>query len=94
MAGRRRWYGTRLAFTDRLLVTLVYLRHRLPHAAPAKLYGVDRPTLFGAIREARRLTGCRCRPAPHRLEAPAPGRGAGRPGGRGRVARPSSMRTE
>ncbi|MEV0259852.1 transposase family protein [Streptomyces sp. NPDC050617] len=29
-------------FTDRLLVALIWLCHRLPHAALAELYGVDR----------------------------------------------------
>ncbi|MFC8953696.1 transposase family protein [Streptomyces sp. NPDC057101] len=35
----------RLAFTDRLLVTLVHLRLGLPHAALAELYSVDRATV-------------------------------------------------
>lgn len=45
----------RLAFTDRLLVTLVHLRLGLPHAALAELYSVDRSTVSGAIREVRPL---------------------------------------
>ncbi|MCX5103694.1 transposase family protein [Streptomyces sp. NBC_00439] len=35
----------KLAFTDRLLVTLICLRHQLPHAALAELYQVDRSTV-------------------------------------------------
>ncbi|MEV5646528.1 transposase family protein, partial [Streptomyces flaveolus] len=37
-AGRKQ----KLVFTGRLLVTLVHLRHQLPHTALAELYGVDR----------------------------------------------------
>ncbi|MGW3044800.1 transposase family protein [Kitasatospora sp. NPDC001159] len=54
-AGPRR----RLVFVDRLLVTLVYLRLGLPHAALAELYGVDRSTVSGAIREVRPLLASR-----------------------------------
>ncbi|GAA3380896.1 hypothetical protein GCM10020367_70050 [Streptomyces sannanensis] len=46
-------------FADRLLVTLVHLRLGLPHAALAELYGVDRSTVSGAIREVRRLLAAR-----------------------------------
>ncbi|WP_207786268.1 transposase family protein [Micromonospora globispora] len=46
-------------FTDRLLVTLVHLRHQLPHAALAELYGVDRSTVSAAIREVRPLLTAR-----------------------------------
>lgn len=60
---RRRAAGAgpkqRLVFTDRLLITLVHLRLGLPHAALAQLYGVDRSTVSGAIREVRRLLAAR-----------------------------------
>ncbi|MGG2463772.1 transposase family protein [Streptomyces sp. RGM 3693] len=46
-------------FTDRLLATLVHLRLGMPHAALAQLYGVDRSTVSGAIREVRRLLAAR-----------------------------------
>jgi DDE superfamily endonuclease len=39
-----------LAFTDRVIVTLVALRFQLPHAALAGLYGVDRSTVTRAVR--------------------------------------------
>ncbi|MEV0982307.1 transposase family protein, partial [Streptomyces sp. NPDC049915] len=54
-AGRRQ----KLVFTDRLLVTLVYLRLGVPHAAVAELYGVDRSTVSGGIREVRALLAAR-----------------------------------
>ncbi|WP_406045890.1 transposase family protein [Micromonospora sp. NBC_00898] len=44
-----------LVFTDRLLV---HLRHQLPHAALAELYGVDR-SVSAAIREVRPLLAAR-----------------------------------
>ncbi|MFF5705499.1 transposase family protein [Streptomyces sp. NPDC012794] len=44
-----------LVFTDRLLVTLVYLRTGLPHAALAELFGVARSTISRAIGEIRPL---------------------------------------
>ncbi|MGI5143625.1 MULTISPECIES: transposase family protein [unclassified Streptomyces] len=57
--GQRRAAGAgrkqKLVFTDRLLVTLVHLRHQLPHAALAELYEVDRSTVSAAIREVRPL---------------------------------------
>jgi len=60
---RRRAAGAgpsrKLAFVDRLLVTLVHLRLGLPHAALAQLYGVDRSTVSGAIREVRPLLASR-----------------------------------
>ncbi|MGC0319240.1 helix-turn-helix domain-containing protein [Kitasatospora acidiphila] len=40
----------RLVLTDRLLVTLVHLRLGLPHAALARLYGMDRSTVSRAKR--------------------------------------------
>lgn len=50
-----------LVFTDRVLVTVVYLRLRLqlPHAALAELYGVTRPTITRAIHEIRPLLAAR-----------------------------------
>ncbi|MFF4764398.1 transposase family protein [Streptomyces sp. NPDC001292] len=50
-AGRKQ----KLVFTDRLLVTLIHLRHDLPHAALAELFAVDRSTVSGALREVRVL---------------------------------------
>ncbi|MGW3177525.1 helix-turn-helix domain-containing protein [Streptomyces sp. NPDC001153] len=46
-------------FVDRVLVTLVHLRHGLPHAALAVLFGVDRSTVSGAIRQVRPLLAAR-----------------------------------
>jgi len=51
--------GHGLAFTDRVIVTLVYLRFQLPHAALAGLYGVDRSTVTRAIGEVRPLLAAR-----------------------------------
>jgi DDE superfamily endonuclease len=48
-----------LAFTDRVIVTLVHLRFQLPHAALAALYGVDRSTITRAVREIRPLLAAR-----------------------------------
>ncbi len=48
------WYSP-----DRLLAALVHLRWGLPHAALAELYGVDRSTVSGAIREVRPLLTAR-----------------------------------
>ncbi|MGW3955536.1 transposase family protein, partial [Streptomyces sp. NPDC004752] len=60
---RRRAAGAgprqRLVFIDRLLVILVHLRLGLPHAALAQLYGVDRSTVSGAVREVRSLLAAR-----------------------------------
>ncbi|MEU7599221.1 transposase family protein [Streptomyces sp. NPDC039022] len=44
-----------LVFTDRVLVALVHLRHQLPHAALAELYGLERSTITRAIGEIRPL---------------------------------------
>lgn len=49
----------RLAFTDRLLIALVYLRLQLPHAALAELFDVDRSTVSGALCEVRPLLAAR-----------------------------------
>ncbi|MFD9136685.1 transposase family protein [Streptomyces bottropensis] len=48
-----------LAFTDRVLVTLVRLRTGLPHAALAELYGTARSTISRAIGEIRPLLATR-----------------------------------
>jgi hypothetical protein len=48
-----------LPFTDRVIVTLVCLRHQLPHAALAALYQVDRSTVTRAVREIRPLLAAR-----------------------------------
>ncbi|GAA0672676.1 hypothetical protein GCM10010193_26500 [Kitasatospora atroaurantiaca] len=48
-----------LVFTDQFLVTVVYLRLQLPHAALAELYGVTRPTVTRAIHEIRPLLAAR-----------------------------------
>jgi len=45
----------RLAFCDRVLVTLVCLQFQLPHQALAVLYGVDRSTVTRAVHEVRPL---------------------------------------
>jgi hypothetical protein len=44
-----------LVFTDRVVLTLVYLRTNLPHAALAELYGIGRSTVSEAIGEIRPL---------------------------------------
>jgi hypothetical protein len=48
-----------LPFTDRVIVTLVYLRFQLPHAALARLYRVDRSTITRAVGEIRPLLAAR-----------------------------------
>ncbi|MBT2401643.1 transposase family protein [Streptomyces sp. ISL-100] len=54
-AGRK----PKLVFVDRLLVTLVHLRHQLPHAVLAELFAVDRSTVSEAIRQIRPLLAAR-----------------------------------
>jgi len=44
-----------LAFTDRVIATLVVLRFQLPHAALAVFYGVHRSTITRAVGEIRPL---------------------------------------
>ncbi|WP_406000290.1 transposase family protein [Streptomyces sp. NBC_00829] len=60
---RRRAEGAgrkpKLVFSERLLVTLVHLRHQLPHAVLAELFAVDRSTVSEAIREVRPLLAAR-----------------------------------
>lgn len=51
--------GHELVFTDRVIVTLVYLRFQLPHAALAELYRVDRSTISRAVGEIRPLLAAR-----------------------------------
>ncbi|HUY47586.1 MAG TPA: transposase family protein [Streptosporangiaceae bacterium] len=55
-----------LSFTGRVIVTLVYLRHQLPHAALAALYEVDRSTVTRAVHEVRPLLAARGFAVPHR----------------------------
>ncbi|WP_190160985.1 transposase family protein [Streptomyces litmocidini] len=43
----------RLVFVDRLVITLIHLRHDLPHSVLALLSGVDRTTVTRAIGEIR-----------------------------------------
>ncbi|MCX5265625.1 transposase family protein [Streptomyces sp. NBC_00199] len=43
-----------LVFTDRVLITLVYLRTQLPHTALAELYGLERSTITRAMGERLR----------------------------------------
>ena len=42
-----------LPFTGRVVVTLVYLRHQVPHAARAALCQVDRSAVTRAVQEIR-----------------------------------------
>jgi DDE superfamily endonuclease/Helix-turn-helix of DDE superfamily endonuclease len=55
-----------LPFTDRVIVTLVYLRFQLPHTALAELYGVHRSTITRAVTEVRPLLAARGFAVPHR----------------------------
>lgn len=48
-----------LVFTDRVIATLMILRFRLPHAALALFYGVDRSTITRAVNEIRLLLAVR-----------------------------------
>jgi hypothetical protein len=48
-----------LVFVDRVVVTLVKLRHGLPDAALAELFAVDRSTVSGAVRQVRPLLAAR-----------------------------------
>ncbi|MFF7167124.1 transposase family protein [Streptomyces sp. NPDC008086] len=54
-AGRK----PKLVQYDRLLLTLVHLRHQLPHEVLAELFGVDRSTVSAAIRQVRPLLAAR-----------------------------------
>lgn len=44
-----------LVFVDRLVATLIHLRHDLPHSVLGLLFGVDRSTITRAIAEVRTL---------------------------------------
>ncbi|MFB7227593.1 transposase family protein [Streptomyces fimicarius] len=44
-----------LVFVDRLVATLIHLRHDLPHSVLGLLFGVDRSTITRAIAEIRHL---------------------------------------
>lgn len=44
-----------LVFVDRLVATLIHLRHDLPHSVLGLLFGVDRSTVTRAIAEVRTL---------------------------------------
>ena len=48
-----------LPFTNRVIVTLVYLRFQLPQAALAELYRVHRSTITRAVHEVRPLLAAR-----------------------------------
>jgi hypothetical protein len=51
--------GHELAFTDRVIATLVIMRFQLPHAALAVFYGVHRSTITRAAGEIRPLLAAR-----------------------------------
>jgi hypothetical protein len=56
---RRRAAGAgarhQLVFVDRLVATLIHLRHDLPHSVLGLLFGVDRSTITRAVGEIRTL---------------------------------------
>ncbi|WP_412075591.1 transposase family protein [Streptomyces xanthophaeus] len=54
-AGRK----PKLVFLDRLHLTLVHLRHQLPHEVLAELFAVDRSTVSEAVRQVRPLLAAR-----------------------------------
>ncbi|MET7663176.1 transposase family protein [Streptomyces sp. NPDC005373] len=60
---RRRAAGAgrkpKLILCDQLLLTLIHLRHPLPHEVLAELYDVDRSTVSTAIRQVRSLLAAR-----------------------------------
>ncbi|MFF5393178.1 transposase family protein [Streptomyces sp. NPDC013012] len=56
----------RLVFVDRLVATLIHLRHDLPHAVLALLYDVDRSTMTRAVGEVRSLLAGRGFAVPER----------------------------
>nr|WP_328826843.1 transposase family protein [Streptomyces ureilyticus] len=68
-AGGRKGLGRKpkLVFSDRLLVTLVLLRHQLPHAVLAELFAVDRSTVSEAVRQVRPLLAARGFAVPDRV---------------------------
>ncbi|MCE3030826.1 transposase [Streptomyces sp. CMSTAAHL-2] len=56
-----------LVFVDRLVATLIHLRHDLPHSVLGLLFGVDRSTVTRAIAEVRTLLAERGCAVPDRL---------------------------
>lgn len=58
----------RLVFVDRLVATLIHLRHDLPHAVLGLLFGVDRSTITRAIGQIRALLAERGCAVPGRPE--------------------------
>ncbi|MFE4212827.1 transposase family protein [Streptomyces sp. NPDC056844] len=76
-----RWRGRPRVFrTDRLLVTLVHLRHQWPHAAPAELFDVGPSNVSETVRQVqphglrprRPRTGRSCGFGPWRTSAHTP----------------------
>ncbi len=67
---RRRAAGAgakhRLVFTDRVVATLIHLRHDLPHAVLGLLFGVNRSTITRAVAEIRGLLARRGFAVPNR----------------------------
>nr|WP_244218578.1 transposase family protein [Streptomyces corchorusii] len=55
-----------LVFVDRLVATLIHLRHDLPHSVLGLLFGVDRSTVTRAIGEVRTLLAERGCAVPYR----------------------------
>ncbi|MGK5449782.1 transposase family protein [Streptomyces radiopugnans] len=55
-----------LVFVDRLVVTLIHLRHDLPHSVLGLLSGVDRSTITRAVAEIRTLLAERGCAVPNR----------------------------
>ncbi|WP_201294989.1 transposase family protein [Nocardiopsis sp. FR4] len=58
--------GHRLVFVDRLVATLIHLRHDLPHAVLGRLFGVDRSTVTRAGSQIRVLLAERGCAVPNR----------------------------
>ncbi|MGW4147083.1 helix-turn-helix domain-containing protein [Streptomyces albogriseolus] len=54
-AGRGCRHPLPVGVVDRLVATLIHLRHDLPHAVLGLLFGVDRSTITCAIAEVRTL---------------------------------------
>ncbi|MDG9703327.1 transposase family protein [Streptomyces sp. DH37] len=74
---RKRTAGARarhqLVSVDRLVVTLIHLRHDLPHSVLDLLFGVDRATITRAVAEIRTLLakrGCAVPDRPARAFGP------------------------
>ncbi|MFI1769146.1 transposase family protein [Streptomyces sp. NPDC020800] len=55
-----------LVFVDRLVTTLIHLRHDLPHGVLGLLFGVDRSTITRAVQEIRTLLAERGCAVPNR----------------------------